>query len=478
MGSCLLFLDCDPPLLRREGEDIFASRKNRNFYAHQNLSRKPFLGFEERTTKTPISTSHTTMEPGNAPMSLAAMPAAAEAGRKRMSEREESTFCQPCPQPTKRAATSSRRLSPKEAKQPSEFVPRGDSKGGGPARESFESVLAQFAAINLNKAEPTTRERCFLCGVEVLLKNFAQHMHGCVDKLRQQEEAAELANLAAAGVDVCYPGCARRDYQHFMAVYHPLATCPCCNEGLPLYEIDAHLNLCLESTAVEEVAEAEAEAPYASSPIDGGGSSPGGMVHIVVNDTPYTIDLNQLTQTNLESGRERLIMRTDGGVWKWRNNYGLYVPFDPVSSRRIERGMETMTSPAAAAFETANMGGEHETSSNMDEPTSAEPGLNMDASTSTSTPTFSTRAEASKEERKLTAVMPTKEQKSGESQLERKMSPAGALPKLTKTQMAACAALIVKEKRKPDIEKTVSLARLMQSFKALGITKENLKKEL
>mmetsp|Transcript_6484 Transcript_6484/g.9002 ORF Transcript_6484/g.9002 Transcript_6484/m.9002 type:complete len:88 (-) Transcript_6484:447-710(-) len=49
---------------------------------------------------------------------------------------------------------------------------------------------------------------------------------------------------------------------------------------------------------------------------------------------------------------------------------------------------------------------------------------------------------------------------------------------LSKTQMAACAALIVQEKDRADSEKSVSLARLMQSFKSLGITKDNLKKQL
>eukprot|EP00469_Lotharella_globosa_P000376 CAMPEP_0167797930 /NCGR_PEP_ID=MMETSP0111_2-20121227/15973_1 /TAXON_ID=91324 /ORGANISM="Lotharella globosa, Strain CCCM811" /LENGTH=382 /DNA_ID=CAMNT_0007692181 /DNA_START=60 /DNA_END=1208 /DNA_ORIENTATION=- len=354
----------------------------------------------------------------------------------------------------------SKRRSTTEKLEESKTISISNSTGferdrkGGNTEESFESVLTQFASINLNKNEENSKQRCFLCGMEILLKDFAQHIHGCVDKLRQQEEAAELATLAAAGVKVCHSGCSRRDYMHFMAEYHPPASCPACGEDMPLYEVDAHLNLCLESTAPTTTPAYMDDSQHQLAK---------GLVAVEVNGNQYTIDLNELTQANNLSGVKRQIMRTTEGVWKWKDDTGLFVPFDPLSTRLIERGMQRMTSKEPPPVETSTMS-EERADEKEEKPAGAieDSGTNSSGLGATGSPAGG-----------LVAALDRKLLKS--SLVEKKIADA---PKLTKTQMAACAALIVKEKQKPDIEKSVSLSRLMQSFKTLGITKENLKKEL
>eukprot|EP00466_Bigelowiella_natans_P004183 jgi/Bigna1/86253/estExt_fgenesh1_pg.C_90123 len=335
------------------------------------------------------------------------------------------------------------------------FEPREDSK-----EESFEDILGRFARINLNKKQDT-EERCFLCGEVTKLKEFAAHIHGCVEKLREEDEAMELASLAASGVPVCNSACSRRDYSHFMSHYHPPAICPVCDEQMPLYEVDAHLTLCLKksrcsSRSVENDIEVEVEEED---------MMPRGIAEVEINGERYKIDLNQLTQENLKTGRRRQIRRTETG-WKWCDDSGLFIPFDPVSNQKIEKCMEkTLNVPENPNGKTDSK----ETSVSTEESSSTDSSNPAGALTCG----ICSSQNSENSETTTSSFVSTMDQKY-QSKLDRKL----AGKKLSKTQMAACAALIVQEKDRADSEKSVSLARLMQSFKSLGITKDNMKKQL
>jgi len=292
--------------------------------------------------------------------------------------------------------------------------------------ESFDSLLGRFASLNVGK--DSTEEKCFICGKTVLLKKFPEHIHECVEALRKNDEETHLAQMAAAGVPVCNSYCQKTDYSHFMSHYHPPAHCPVCNEEMPLYEMEAHLALCMASTAPEDTEMDPAEERR-------------GIVHVTVNGNNYLVDLNELVQTNMKTGKQRSIMRSQTG-WKWKSDDGLFIPFDPRNNSMIEDCMERL------------LGEKSETG--MDDGSSEE------------------KKKSTKVAKRAPSLVDLLDQKFKVSS----GSDGNKDSKLTKTQMAACAALIVKEKNKPEIEKSVPLSRLMQSFASLGITKENLKKEL
>ncbi|GAB5373399.1 hypothetical protein AAMO2058_001748000 [Amorphochlora amoebiformis] len=347
--------------------------------------------------------------------------------------------------------------------------------------ESFESILSRFAKMGLENESDGTQETCFLCLEKLSLKDYAEHVYTCVDKLRRVEEADHLASMAAAGVPVCRDGChcAERGYQHFMSVYHPPAVCPVCDEKFSLYEIDAHLNFCLSAGSrapegyqsqvreIEDFMDTETKR---------------GRFGLKIGPRRYMIDLNEMLQMNCSTGNTRTIRRTDMG-WKWEVRTGEFIPFDPQSNIIIERHMEELfaSSPDASqgTKDTQSVGPEDEKKERSkkcksefvqaldkeSDDTLEELDLSFSENSRSDGKTEQATEKTNPTEGKAN---PDEEVSQGEKSI-----PAGS--KLTTRQLAACAALIVKEKNKPDVQKSVSLARLMQSFKSLGITKENLK---
>jgi len=263
-----------------------------------------------------------------------------------------------------------------------------------------------------------------------------------------------------------------------MSHYHPPVTCPVCEEGFALYEVDAHLNFCMSKDAKE----------YADVRVNSGMDVARGVILLEIRRKKYEIDLNQMVQTNQQSGKKRQIMRSELG-WKWKADDGLWMPYEPENIYKIERLAKLMlgenrqqnienvantenaenraASQLVSLLDSQQLSGsvagvrnpetaETETSANPLSPNTAD------------TLTSDTDSKSSPE-----SAAPAGEIKEVSSS-----SGSSSGSKLTRTQLAACAAYIMKEKSKADADKDVSLARLLQSFKSLGITRENLKKQI
>ena len=90
----------------------------------------------------------------------------------------------------------------------------------------------------------------------------------------EEEEQSLLARFATQKRDVCESGqeCQRTDAQHFLLKYHPEVACPLCGEMLPVYEVNAHVTICLDRPAsarpMKKVMEKDGDAA-----MDGGASS-------------------------------------------------------------------------------------------------------------------------------------------------------------------------------------------------------------
>lgn len=316
---------------------------------------------------------------------------------------------------------------------------KGGSENG--SSESFASMLQRFAKINLQSGETSRLERCFLCGAETELAAFPKHVFACVDKMRQNKEADHLASIAAAGVQVCTSGsrCPRRDYQHFMSEYHPPVNCPVCSGEFSLYNIDAHLNFCMVAGAIDS---------QPAGSIVRKAEQLGPQFVLKANGVVFQIDLMELTQTTPHSGHARAIRRFEGGCWKWRDETGLFIDYGSRENRIIEMHYEAVHAGSAASTRDPDTVGSGSTAVTA---ISAEP----PAGARSPSPDGKSSASAST------------------SDLDNKLS-----GRLNTRQMAACAAHIVQEKDKTARRQSVPLSRLLASFKALGLTKENLEKKL
>jgi hypothetical protein len=135
--------------------------------------------------------------------------------------------------------------------------------------EEFYDLLQHFAGLEFSN--PNKLEECPLnCGGSFPLSNFADHVYQCISRLDEVEKkelerldekyARELAvktgdlySSAEAGGDysskeeICRYGskCHRTDANHFVQLYHPEQICPICSASFAVYEINAHINLCL-----------------------------------------------------------------------------------------------------------------------------------------------------------------------------------------------------------------------------------------
>mmetsp|Transcript_20719 Transcript_20719/g.29157 ORF Transcript_20719/g.29157 Transcript_20719/m.29157 type:complete len:372 (-) Transcript_20719:134-1249(-) len=145
---------------------------------------------------------------------------------------------------------------------------RGDSMAAE-IDESFFDLLQTFAGLDL----PTEPEKCPLCPESFPVADFAKHVYECIKQLddveakHQFEKDEQLAyqialsttnDLGTQDIDQykaqpkgtpCPDGanCRRYDASHHAWFKHPDATCPICSQNCPVYEIDAHVVLCLEA---------------------------------------------------------------------------------------------------------------------------------------------------------------------------------------------------------------------------------------
>jgi len=64
-----------------------------------------------------------------------------------------------------------------------------------------------------------------------------------------ETERRLLDRYANTKHDICPQGksCTRTDAQHFKLKFHPLVSCPICDDEYPVYEINAHVTICLDT---------------------------------------------------------------------------------------------------------------------------------------------------------------------------------------------------------------------------------------
>jgi hypothetical protein len=128
--------------------------------------------------------------------------------------------------------------------------------------DSFFDLVRTFASLEFPEAQ-NGPEQCPLCPLKFSVEDFAPHVYECLKKLDDVERAAQVqldekyaCRLADEEAQVTqfepsvfcpYAGsCKRSDAQHFMNLRHPQVPCPVCDEPCEVYEVNAHINFCLE----------------------------------------------------------------------------------------------------------------------------------------------------------------------------------------------------------------------------------------
>lgn len=132
--------------------------------------------------------------------------------------------------------------------------------------QSFFDLLKTFASLDL----PTEPEKCPLCPASFPVQEFATHVYECIKQLDHAEQKYQLERDEALAVQLslqtngqeiedqlsfptlpqgsmCPQGlsCRRYDVSHHNWFKHPEASCPICGEEFTVYDIDAHVVLCL-----------------------------------------------------------------------------------------------------------------------------------------------------------------------------------------------------------------------------------------
>ena len=142
--------------------------------------------------------------------------------------------------------------------------------------DTFLNLLTHFAALHVPSSS-TKPEACPVCSLSFPLSEFADHVYSCIHSLddvekKEQERLDEqmARRLMAREVRLldeserhsvyardrlqrgsdCPDGaeCQRTDHQHFALRNHPEVPCPVCSATFAPYEINAHINLCLNDT--------------------------------------------------------------------------------------------------------------------------------------------------------------------------------------------------------------------------------------
>lgn len=130
-------------------------------------------------------------------------------------------------------------------------------------QESFFDLMETFANLNLPD-DDAAPEQCPLCPDTFPLDEFAAHVLVCIKKLDdvEKEHQEQMDRKMAENMtdwstmdqlsefqapSTCEQGssCTRTDAGHFQAVHHPKVPCPICGSEFEVYQINAHINLCL-----------------------------------------------------------------------------------------------------------------------------------------------------------------------------------------------------------------------------------------
>lgn len=142
---------------------------------------------------------------------------------------------------------------------------RGDDK----SEHSFLDLMTAFSKLDMSRTTEVSGETCPLCQEAGLsLQAFVPHVYNCIRRLDIDEDKKYAEKVSKEwngeyGDDddrddrsflssaACKYGasCDRQDVGHFQNVYHPPSTCPCCNNEFAMYEINEHLNSCLNTTS-------------------------------------------------------------------------------------------------------------------------------------------------------------------------------------------------------------------------------------
>lgn len=163
------------------------------------------------------------------------------------------------------------RSKKKESMQPaSPGTPEPSGNMDGPD-ESFMDLIKTFAKLDFPEMGDDAPEQCPVCCQSFPLSSFLSHTMECLkslDDIEKQEQlkldeqlALKLSQEAhTADKDqallmnsftkkiFCPEGrnCTRRDVTHFIEVSHPLVECPVCSDEFLMFEINAHVTICLE----------------------------------------------------------------------------------------------------------------------------------------------------------------------------------------------------------------------------------------
>lgn len=307
--------------------------------------------------------------------------------------------------------------------------------------ESFFELLQTFAKLDLPETETDEKEQCPLCPAILPIGDFATHMYECIKKLDQEEKkyqedkdaalAKELARHQGLAEDqslyqfsapeegsACPQGaaCRRYDLNHFQLFTHPEVACPICGETFAVYEIDAHVGLCVDSRSA--------------------------------NSAPSEFSGSAFTQS-----REPTAFGGDDGDEDGKNIYDKPFSFDSSSS--------SSSSSFSSSFSSGN-------------------GFTVTRGDSTSSNLSRTDSEGIGSQDSNVPhnqIGPSvAELKAPESP----MGPGtddSANP-LSRAQMKAMANMVVEQKNKASSQQDVSLVQLLDTFKTLGFTKANLSKAL
>lgn len=178
---------------------------------------------------------------------------------------------------------------------PSEALSRADSDGVDPGGlqedASFFDLIATFSRLPI--LEESKPEPCPVCNEMLPLSEFAKHVMGCVNRIDTESDAQLALSLSKQrgylqpGAELefqkpvfCPDGssCQRKDYQHFEQVIHPPVNCPVCEDEIAVQEVDAHLNVCLNSKAPHKPKRSK-RGPMAESKAmeEGDGAGTGGL---------------------------------------------------------------------------------------------------------------------------------------------------------------------------------------------------------
>jgi hypothetical protein len=204
-----------------------------------------------------------------------------------------------------------------------------DEAEGG--EDTFLNLLTHFANLHVPTSS-TKPEQCPVCAQSYPLSDFADHVYQCLhslddverkeqerldEKMARQLMAREVRMLdesehsssyardrRESGTD-CPDGaeCQRVDHQHFVLRKHPEVQCPVCSIKFPVYEVNAHINVCLSDTSVGAGGEGRKEGGEEGMEDEMGVREP------TANDTTMpegmTFDTSSPAFTTLRTDRER-----------------------------------------------------------------------------------------------------------------------------------------------------------------------------